>query len=102
MHNGHENNPAAYISACVRANVLHMKYIFDKCFYGCIHNHQPSTSQKHNIIVQFFWVFFCFFLQHLSYCNIALFVIDKQELIIHSPQTDLNSDLRKVFTLCLV
>lgn len=52
-----------------------------------LHSQSPAihiSEAQYNCTV--FWgFFFCFFLQHLSYCNIALFVIDKQELIIQSP-----------------
>lgn len=74
------------VRACVRMSCIWNTFLIN--VYGCIVNHQPSTSQKHNIFVQFFWGFFVFvfvFLQHLSYCNITLFVIDKQEIIIQSP-----------------
>lgn len=51
------------VRACVRMSCIWNTFLIN--VYGCIVNHQPSTSQKHNIFVQFFWVFWvfcCFFL----------------------------------------
>lgn len=44
------------------------------------------TSHPHLRSTIYLYSFFCFvFLQHLSYCNIALFVIDKQDHHSQSP-----------------
>lgn len=62
-----------------------MKYIFDKCLW--LHRQSPAIhiSEAQYICTVFLGFFVFVFLQHLSYCNITLFVIDKQEIIIQSP-----------------
>lgn len=87
------------VRACERMSCIWNTFLIN--VYGCIINHQPSTSQKHNIFVQFFCFFVCFF---YSTCPtvILLYLLLTSKRSSFSPQTDLNSDLRKVFTLCLV
>lgn len=91
------------VRACVRANVLHMKYIFDKCLW--LHRQSPAIHiSEAQYICTVFLGFFFLFLFFYSTCPtvILLYLLLTSKRSSFSPQTDLNSDLRKVFTLCLV